>query len=147
MHVVVDPGMIGRGGHHLAINRFLFQETKKRGIRAIVLISKFFTTEKQDGFWGIPTFTYSPYTLQGHFMDILKQFVVFNEETRISLERRLPSKRLPRGSSFIVHTAFGCMLHGLLEYLSMLERDDIHVRIVLRFPPRGAQGGEGPNTV
>lgn len=139
--VVVDPGMIGRGGHHLAINRFLFHETKKRGYRPLVLTSRFFTPESEDGFLGLPTFAYSPYTLQGHTMDMLKRFVVYNEDTRTALERRLPSKRLPKGAVFVVHTAFGCMLHGLLEYFFQLERADIHVRVVLRFPPRGAQSG------
>lgn len=143
MHVVVlDPGMVGRGGHHLAINRFLFCQAKKQGHRPVILTSNFFSPAKEDGFLGFPTFAYSPYTLQEHFIDNIKRFIVYNEETRTALMRRLPSKRLPKGSVFVIHTAFGCMLHGFLEYLLLLHRDDLHIRIVLRFPPSGVQAGK-----
>ena len=142
MHVVVvDPGMVGKGGHHLAINRFLFHQIKTKGHRPLILTSKFFTSAIKDGLLGFPTFAYSPYTLQDPFINNLKKFVVYNENTRTALMQRMPPKRLSHGSVFIVHIAFGCMLHGFLEYLLLLNRNDIHVRIVLRFPPSGAQKG------
>ena len=88
--------MVGRGGHHLAINRFLFHETKRQGHRPVILTSDFFTPAKEDGFLGFPTFAYSPYTLQEHFIDNLKRFVVYNKNTRTALMKRLPSQRLPK---------------------------------------------------
>ena len=142
MHlVVVDPGLIGRGGHHVAINRFLVQEGKERGFSPIVLASKHFQAVFTDGFTCIPAFPFSPYTMQGSFMYVLRRYVLFNDETFRALYKGLPSARLRANSLLIVHTAFGCILHGLREYLIQINRPDIRVRIVLRFPPHGVQDG------
>ena len=115
MHlIVIDPGFVGRGGHHVAINRFLVQEGAKRGFKPIVLGSKFVNPEPSDGFRCVPAFPFSPYALQGDTLEILKCFIVFNEETRAVLLSGLPAKKLDPNSILIVHTAFGCMLYLVL---------------------------------
>ena len=94
MHlIVIDPGFVGRGGHHVAINRFLVQEGAKRGFKPIVLGSKFINPEPSDGFRCVPAFPFSPYALQGDTLEILKCFIVFNENTHTCEENECGQER------------------------------------------------------
>ena len=136
MHVfVLDPGFVGEGGHHLAMNRFIAEWLQDRGHEVTVLASQRYNPSKKWGFRIVKPFEISPYTGRNDVRTNMMLYIHSNRQTEDFLTKGLVSDRIPKGSVILIHTGFDIHLEGIARWLVQLNRPDLKLRILLRFPP------------
>lgn len=136
MHVfVLDAGFVGEGGHHLAMNRFIAEWLMQRGHEVTVLASQRYKASQDWGFRIVKPFEISPYTGRNDVRTNMMLYLHSNRQTEDFLTKGLVSSRIPEGSVILVHTGFDIHLEGMARWLKQLNRPDLKLRILLRFPP------------
>ena len=136
MHVfVLDPGFVGEGGHHLAMNRFIAEWLQDRGHEVTVLASQRYQPSQKWGFRIVKPFEISPYTGRNDVRTNMMLYIHSNRQTEDFLTKGLVSSRIPEGSVILMHTGFDIHLEGIARWLIQLNRPDLKLRILLRFPP------------
>lgn len=132
---ILDPGFVGEGGHHLAMNRFISSWLKDRGHDVTVLANQNYQPSQDWGFRLVKPFQWSPYTGRLGVDINLGLFITSNKQVFEFLSKGLTSARIPEGSVFLMHTGFDLHLRGIAEWFKALNRPDLKIRILLRFPP------------
>lgn len=136
MHVfILDPGFVGEGGHHLAMNRFIAGWLQERGHEVTVLACQHYKASQDWGFRIVKPFEVSPYTGRLPARDSMMLYLHSNRQAENFLTKGLVSSRIPEGSVILMHTGFDIHLEGIARWLTQLNRPDLKLRILLRFPP------------
>ena len=132
--LIIDPCLFTKGGHEYVMNLFLVREAKRHGYAPVVIAHKQLFNVHID-FPLDPLYSMTPYDKKEVSSDYDKKLIQQgNKETFLLLSRHYPSTSLPKGSVILLHTACITLLVGLYQWLRKINRDDIKVRIVLRWP-------------
>ena len=133
--IVIDPCLGNMNGHEYAMNSFIVSEGKKHGYDPVVLCYYKYQPNPHDTMKTISIFRRSPY-------DKIERSLAYdkaalekgNRELLSVLTKTVPSKSLPENSMILLHTACNTLLIGLARWLKKINRPDLKIRIVLRWP-------------
>ena len=133
--IVVDPCLYNKNGHEYTINLFIAKAALQYNYDPIILCSHAFTSNPDDGMNCVPVFRNSPYDKREVSWKYDQKVIEEgNKELFAIMNQYYPSENLPEGSMILLHTACNTMLLGLYRWIRHIDRDDIKVRIVLRWP-------------
>jgi glycosyltransferase involved in cell wall biosynthesis len=122
-------------GHEYAMNLFIVQEARKHGYDPLVLCFRGYIPDPTDEMETISIFKHSPYDKQEVSWQRDQRLISDgNKEIFSVLSKYLPSSALPQHSVILLHTACNTMLVGLARWIKNINRPDLKIRIVLRWP-------------
>ena len=133
--IVIDPCLFNMSGHEYTMNLFIVEEARKHGYDPLVFCSWKYTPDPTDGMKTVSIFKHSPYDKQEISWERDQRVINDgNKEMFSVLSKRIPSSTLPQNSLILLHTGCNTMLVGLARWIKKINRPDLKIRIVLRWP-------------
>lgn len=133
--IVIDPCLGNMNGHEYAMNKFIVDEAEKEGYDSTVLCYHKYAPNPHDTMKTISIFRRSPYDKLERSLEYDKAALEKgNRELLAVLTKYVPPKSLPKDSMILLHTACNTLLIGLARWLKKINRSDLKIRIVLRWP-------------
>ena len=133
--IVIDPCLGNMNGHEYAMNKFIVDEATKEGYDSTVLCYHKYAPNPHDTMKTISIFRRSPYDKLERSLEYDKAALEKgNRELLAVLTKYAPPKSLPKNSMILLHTACNTLLIGLARWIKKINRSDLKIRIVLRWP-------------
>jgi hypothetical protein len=133
--MILDPWLFQTSGHHLAVSLLLARTAENQGHVAQVFGNK----QLPELVLSVPVhrvFDNNPYSpTDGHELASTYLFTQENELVERTLKSVLPPAKVQAGDVFIVHTTMIDHLVGYYRWFRWLNRKDVALRMLLRYPP------------